>query len=492
MVVVSLLQMRPPMRILFAVTTLVCTLLLGTCGEPESPAGPRPREEGRIRPWPQNPRYWEYKGEAVLLLGGTADDNLFQWPRDRLVEHLDLLAAAGGNYVRNTMSDRDEGNLHAFHRGEDGLYDLERWNDRYWERFETFLDETDKRDIIVQIEVWDRFDHAREPWLSDPFRPSNNLNYTPRQAGLDNDYPDHPSRDKQPFFHSIPGIEQYEKRLDLVRRFQERFVDKLLSYSLAYPHVLYCMNNETSTDPAWGRYWMQFIRAKAVRHGAEVYVTDMFDDGWKPEQSAKLRQVFDSPSLYAYIDISQVNSRNFGEDHWNRLRWVIEQVDAAGPRPVNHVKIYGSGETSWGSGTPADGVERFWRNLLAGSASARFHRNGSGLGLTETAQASIRAARRVESLVKFWTLQPRPGLLKDREEDEAYLAARPGEAYVLYFTDGGSITLDLSDSEGDYSLQRISIETGEASGEETVTGGDAVPMEASAGPWVIVVARRPD
>ncbi len=80
---------------LLAVTTLGCTLLFETCGEPESPAGPQPRDEGRIRPRPENPRYREYKGEAVLLLGATADDNLFQWPRDRLAGHLDLLAAGG-------------------------------------------------------------------------------------------------------------------------------------------------------------------------------------------------------------------------------------------------------------------------------------------------------------------------------------------------------------------------------------------------------------
>ena len=48
----------------------------------------------------QYPTYFEYKGEPVLLLGGTVDDNLFQM--DGLEEHLDLLVASGGNYVRNT------------------------------------------------------------------------------------------------------------------------------------------------------------------------------------------------------------------------------------------------------------------------------------------------------------------------------------------------------------------------------------------------------
>ena len=30
-----------------------------------------------IQPYESNPRYWQYQGEPVLLLGGTGDDNLF-------------------------------------------------------------------------------------------------------------------------------------------------------------------------------------------------------------------------------------------------------------------------------------------------------------------------------------------------------------------------------------------------------------------------------
>ena len=68
---------------------------------------------GRIRPYEKNPYFWQYKGEPVLLIGGSAHDNLFNHPDvgpDGLESHLDLLVECGGNYVRNTMSSRDEGN----------------------------------------------------------------------------------------------------------------------------------------------------------------------------------------------------------------------------------------------------------------------------------------------------------------------------------------------------------------------------------------------
>ena len=61
----------------------------------------------RIQPYIENPFYWQYQGKPVLLLGGSREDNLFQIPD--LEAHLDLLASVGGNYIRCTMSSRDEG-----------------------------------------------------------------------------------------------------------------------------------------------------------------------------------------------------------------------------------------------------------------------------------------------------------------------------------------------------------------------------------------------
>jgi len=445
----------------------------------------------RIRPWSANTSYWQYQGHPVLLLGGSREDNLFQIPD--VQEQLDLLASVGGNYIRNTMSDRDEGNVYPYARLEDGRYDLDKWNDEYWQRFADLLRLTAERDIIVQIEVWDRFDlsdtRQMDNWQRHPYRPANNINYTAEETGLADSYPDHPSADKHPFYHTVPGMDEYQERYDVIRAYQERFVAKLLSYSLPRGNVLYCMNNETSTDPRWGQYWMGFIKQQAQAAGVDVFVTDMFDDGYRPEQSANIRLVLDHPELYDFIDISQVNSRNFGEDHWRRLCWVTEQARTH-PRPVNHTKIYSAGETSFGSGTPQDGIERFWRNLLGGSASSRFHRPTAGIGINEIARACIRSARRVEGLVKFWDVQPHMELLRDREENEAYIAAKPGEAYIVFFCNGGSVGLDLAGVNGQMVLRWVDVSVGGMTPVAALDGGGIVTLRPPGkGPWVAVLTR---
>ncbi len=129
----------------------------------------------RIQPYLHNPFYWQYKGMPILLLGGSVEDNLFQIAG--IEAHLDLLHRVGGNYVRCTMSSRDEGDIWPFERDPvTGLYDLEQPGQVYWDRFEHFLALCAERDIILQIELWDRFDFARAPWQDNPYNPKNNRN----------------------------------------------------------------------------------------------------------------------------------------------------------------------------------------------------------------------------------------------------------------------------------------------------------------------------
>lgn len=411
-----------------------------------------------IQPWTQNVNYWQYKSQPVLLLGGSKTDHLFL--ADNLLSHLNEVYNIGGNYLRNTMSQRESLNLKPYKLKPDGTFNLDKWNNDYWNRFEKMLKWTQELDIIVQIEVWDRFDYSREFWEISPWNPRLNTNYSYKEIGFDSTYPEHPTNDKQPFFHTISGIPGYNKKLDQIRKYQEAFVSKMLSYSLEYGNVLYCMNNETSTSPVWGQYWINFINKKATKKEVLVFTTDMFDDGYLGDQAINNPIIYEDIEHYQFADISQVNSRNFGDDHWNELLFLIKKINKKHPRPINHTKIYGGGYKSFGTGGLEDGIERFWRNLLAGSASARFHRPDSGNGLNERAIASIKAARLLENKIKLWAIAPHMELLSEREANEAYIAAKPGDNYVIYFPYGGQVMLDLSKIQHNFKLSWISITEG--------------------------------
>jgi hypothetical protein len=434
-----------------------------------------------IAPSRSNRQYWHYQGRDILLLGGSLEDNLFQIAA--LEEQLDLLQSVGGNYVRNTMSSRDPGNRWAFAQGEDGKYDLNLWDDGYWLRFADFLQQTAERDIIVQIEIWATFDFYRDNWAKNPFNPGNNVNYDFERSKLPAEVLTHPIFTDNNFFRSVPS----KMNIAPVLWYQKRYVDKLLSYSLQYPHVLYCMDNETSVTSDWGKFWARYIQKQAQLFGKTVQTTEM----WDPHDLAHPMhfETFDNPDIFTFVDISQ-NNHQSGDMHWNNGLRQFSYLKKTGVlRPVNNVKIYGN--DGGRHKTTRDGIESFCRNVLLGCASARFHRPTSGQGLNKTAQAVIKSMRSLTNEMLFFQAQPANAWLSGRESNEAFCRAIPGKEYAVYFTDGGDVTLDLPDYAGPVTVRWLDILSSLWSPETRTQASQRLRLRTPGqGHWAVLVKLR--
>jgi hypothetical protein len=455
----------------------------------------------QIRPWTENPFYWQYRGEPVLLLGGSWQDNLFNHPTG-LAEHLDLLVASGGNYVRNTMSHRNVGNVFAYELV-DGKFDLDRWNEEYWQRLDDFLRMTYERDIIVQIEVFDPWDHFIDHqslggWSKHPFNPINNVNYTAEQSGLPTaiDYSPSPRPSTHAVWLTVPALQNN----GLILGYQQAYIDKMLSISLQYPHVLYCIQNESGEELAFGEYWADHIHRRARQADRTVFVTDMRRNN--DITAADHASIYARPDRYSFVDISQNNSQNIptGQLHWDRIQAVRAILRERGVRPMNNIKIY-----SREHGEHVDAPQRFWRVILGGCASARFHRphpledspgdhdrrSYHGLGLHAQAQTHIRSLRMFTGAVDWFSGEPRNDLLGDRSENEAYCAANPGRHYAVYFPDSGQVTLDVSAARGSLQVRWLDIAASEWQDEQTVGGGGTIELKAPRpGQWAVLVTAQ--
>ena len=93
----------------------------------------------------------------------------------------------------------------------------------------------------------------------------------------------------------------------------------------------------------------------------------------------------------------------------------------------------------------------------------------------------------MESLVNFWDLKPRLDLLSDRDEDEAYHAAKQGEAYVVYFPSGGSVKVRAA--AGACKLHWIAIDTGEWGSKDEASGEEITLTAPGKGNWAAAVVR---
>jgi hypothetical protein len=477
-----------------------------------------------LRPYDGNPAYWQYQGTPILLIGGSERQAPFQWPAAFLDEHLDLLAASGGNYIRNIMTANahsqfggiGEIGVHQFKKLPDGRYDLDQWNEEYWNRLSSFLQKTSERGIIVSIEIWEHEDlDASFPppltggWGYQPWNPKNNINYTEAATGVPEVWTLNVHQQTLPLWDVVPAL----RNVPQVLQYQEKYVKKLLEVSSDFDNVIFIVNNESTWAHAIGDYWANFVHNEAASMGRTFYITDMRMNS--DLRSAEQQYIRDNPNLYNYLDISQNNtSLKPAETAWNDLLFVGQEI--SGNRPINNTKIYGADNVPSTSSLAtcrrcgAVGAQnKFWMNLLGGSASARFHRSDGGLGLTPIAQNSLRAMQKLQTKIKMWDVDPRNDLMTNRGTiqydrpgydyakepfifGEAYLAAQPGLKYALYFTRGGSVGLNLASYSGvTFDLNWINIDTGEWGAAATISGGSTVTITAptSTEMWVAAIVR---
>lgn len=169
-----------------------------------------------------------------------------------------------------------------------------------------------------------------------------------------------------------------------------------------------------------------------------VYVTEMWDD-WNLK-AERHRLTFDHVGIYDFVDVSQ-NNHNSGRKHWENFLYVKNYLSVH-PRPINTTKTYGANGNKFGH-NDQDAIERFWRHILAGAASARFHRPDSGLGINEKAIACIKSARLVEKAVSFWDLKAAMNRIKTAGDNDAYAVESAGKAVVVFMTGEYRVEMDL-------------------------------------------------
>lgn len=393
------------------------------------------KQHARPRPSSRNSYYWEYQDETLLLLGGSIEDNLFQV--EDLLPELDKMVECGGNFVRCTLSSRDPGNQWPFAKSETtGLYDLEQPNPQYWHRLHVFLRETYQRNIFVQMEIWDRFDFTRDPWLANPFNPQNCRNYDSSESRLSTAYAHHPAERANAFFRSVPALDNNQCLL----RYQHAFVDRVLDTSLQWPHLLLCVSNETNEAEEWSAYWADYLRRMSRRSPlGSPPITEMWDPHHLQDQLH--RRTWRRPDRYTFVEISQANHQT-GPQHYDQLLWMRDSIDYdILRRPMNAVKIYGA--DSGPHGSSRDGIERFWRALFAGCAAVRFHRPHSGLGLSSLAAASIRGARTLHHRFPLWQARPYSDFLPhpDPQNVESYGLLNKEDRVAVLLLHGTSVPL---------------------------------------------------
>ncbi len=476
------------MPVIACVMSLLMATSVGAQRPMKQPIDEQKPNGGGISVYEQNARFWQYKGKPVMLLGANQTDSPYLLPDQQA--YFDSLTKLGGNYTRWVVKQRlDDGLVQRFpyERLSDGRYDLDQWDKEYWSRFEQGLELTRDRDIVVQLELWDRFDFGSgRSYAVSPWRPANNINYTQQQSGLPDEWQGGDSViNTHPFFRA--AAEPLSNALLLQR--QKRHVDKVLSITFRFDHVLYVVTNESTLSREWSDFWAGYVREKAREANRSVEVSEMpwtladrFPFSWQVTSLGTpdtwINHVINHSELFSFCAFQFQPVVSMGQAHYDRLTEIYDRVQRvpSGPRPINAVKVFASGRV-FGAEREPNPQTRYWRPLLAGWAAVSLHREHPGseyLGFSEAGQRNLSAARKFCDAIVPWECVPSQHLLLDREPDEAYMLANRGKAYGVYFPTTGTVSVDLTgDAGSQISLRWISLETGDFVGETIIREASA-------------------
>ncbi|MEX0821744.1 MAG: hypothetical protein WD021_06330 [Rhodothermales bacterium] len=145
---------------------------------------------------PDNPHYFLFRGEPTVLVTsaehyGAVVNGDFDYET-----YLAALAEDGLNYTRvfagtyfeppgafgirhNTLAPRPEAVVAPWPRaiGATGPFDLDRWNEAYFERLTDFVRTADTYGIVVEVTFFSSI-YGDAQWAINPFNPANNVNDT--------------------------------------------------------------------------------------------------------------------------------------------------------------------------------------------------------------------------------------------------------------------------------------------------------------------------
>lgn len=425
---------------------------------------------GPLRVCVRNPRYFaDDSGRPVLLVGSHMWNSLQDMGPDDPPAPLDweaylgFLEARNHNFMRlwhwdlthwDTGANNEPEPLRHFTEphpwprtgpGEalDGKpkFDLGKFDDAYFKRLRQRVKHARDRGIYISIMLFEGWglQFVSDGWAGHPFNPANNTN------GIDGQ-----------------GLAVYELGDPDVLATQEAYVRKVIDTVSSLDNVLYEISNENHpASTQWQYHMIRFIKEYEANKPKQhpVGMTFQFKGGSN-------ETLFDSPA--DWISPNPEGGYSTEPPPGDGQKVIITDTD--------HL---------WGLGGSRMWV---WKSFCQG-LNPIFMDTYDGVVLGHPFDPQYDPIR--DSLGHCLALSRRIDLARcvpaGRLSSTGYCLADAGKEYVVYLPDGGSVTVDLTDAEGELALEWINAGSGEVIPAEAIAGGSRVELTAPFGGDAVVV-----
>lgn len=451
---------------------------------------------GLLRVHPQNPRYFTSDGErAVYLTGSHTWANLQEiglagGPDFPYEEYLNFMQGLGHNFMRLWMFEQPEAASWTAARivfdplpwarsgpglAADGLprFDLDTFNEDYFTRLRQRIIQAGEHGIYCAVMLFQGWSLHKtsatygDPWPFHPFNAANNIN------GVDVPYTQMDD-DEHPCLHStlVPAA--------LAR--QEAYVRKVIATVNDLDNVLYEIINEGGAT-AWQYHIIDYI------HKVEGGLPKQHPVGMTHRISPKQfnDELFNSPAEW-------VSPAKEPQDWLYPGTVVMEDYQNDPPASDGRKVVVNDTDHLWGHGGNPQWV---WKSFLRGQhvlfmdpwwplyiesdpavtpwtfvgGVSKDQRDYPDWEPTRRAMGdTARYAQRMD-LAK---MTPRPELASSH-----YCLANPGQEYLIYLPEGGSVTLNLRGTSGQFAMEWFLPRLGRSfPGARPLPGGDYVAAAA--------------
>lgn len=450
---------------------------------------------------PDNPHYFLYKNKPRVFITSAEhygavlnlDFDYKTYLQTLYDEGMDYTRIFTGSYVENTKSFGIEKNTLAplkdkliapWARSKNPGYvnggnkfDLDKWDENYFERLRDFISMAENLDIIVEVTFFSSI-YNEANWKFCPFYAENNINHTDRIERI--------------FVHTLRNGNLF--------RYQESMVRKIVSELNKYDNVIYEIQNEPWSD----QEGQEFLLNKTVipKEKQKWYTKTNQASGLALEwQSAIASIVKDEESRLPKKHLLAQNFCNYGQP----IPEVDENVDIMNFHYVWPEAV----EWNYGYGLPVSFDEsgfspkeesiyrkQAWRFIMAGGAvfnnldysfvagheDGSFEENSSpGLG-TKSLRKQFKFLKDFMADLNFIEMHPSRDLVKHAPGFLYQVLAKEGEAYAFYFEGSGNCKSRIKVPDGNYIVEWWSPETGQVIKSETAKVNDGLLL--TNGPFV--------
>lgn len=472
-----------------------------------------------IRLHPDNPRWLEWRGRAIALIGsgehyGAVINPDFDYPR-----YLETLQRDGmnytrlfvGNYVepagafgitRNTLAPAPGRFLapwarsaHPGYAGGGNQFDLDRFSPEYLDRLKAFLTEADRRGVVVELTFFSSTYGANQ-WAVHPFNPTNNIQALALPSWKD--------------LHVLPATDAHS-RPDLASTvagpYQEKLVRHLVRELNAFENIFFEIQNEPWSDHSTtGDFINPYLTDKHAFPNA-VDITGPASVAW---QRAIARVILDEESHLPQRHLIAQNVANF--------RLALTDADLvpeaeilsfhyAHPEAVEWNRglnrVISHDETGFAGNQDATYRREAWNFVLSGGGVFNHldysfslgHEDGTDPTNDAPGGGGPRLRRQFKALSDFIhgfdlaTLRPDPGFIQRTPGVVARVLSAPGRAYALYLQGRGPTTLSVLLPPGLWTAEWVSVEDGTPLKRDDVTASRE-PTKLTSPPFDDAVALR--